>query len=125
MSRISSFFAGVALTAAIVLPFTSSALQQDPQSAPSPEEIEKMMQKAQQFTSPGPRHQALEKLIGDWDSTRPPTLISERARYTICSGLKGSSTWSTQGRRSRPWLGTSSTLAGSWCLPKAHPFRAR
>ena len=69
MSRISSFLAGAALTAAIVLPFTSAALQQDPKDMPPPEEMVEMMKKTEKITSPGSHHQALEKLIGDWHST--------------------------------------------------------
>ncbi len=61
MIRLPSFLAGVALTAAIVIPFTTSARTQDDPMA-------EMMKRAQKFITPGPHHAKLERFIGKWDT---------------------------------------------------------
>ena len=61
MSRLPSFLAGVALTAAIVIPFTSAARPQD-------DPRQEMLKRAQKYVTPGPHHAKLERFVGKWET---------------------------------------------------------
>lgn len=105
-SRLAPFLAGAALALAIALPVSIVANPQDGADEPSGESMAEMMQKAQKLMAPGPHHEKLKPMLGDWE-----TSFHLVQGDTVLPGSKGTAkiSWLFDGR----WLkveGSSSMM---------------
>ena len=86
--------AALAVAATVVV---SLALAQDKPAAPKLDpQMEEMMKKAEAFCTPGPAHQALDPLIGDW-TAEVKMWMTPDAPPTISKGT-AKNTWALKGR---------------------------
>ena len=75
----------------------STAAADDPSASPKPDpKMEEMIKKAEVASSPGPAHQALEPLVGDWNAEVKMWMAPD-APPTITKG-SAKSAWTLKGR---------------------------
>ena len=87
-NQVLALLLGAALATA-ALPMATTQQQQQP----SAEEMQKMMEKAKKWTSPGPEHKKLEPLLGKWD-------VDSRIGGAPAGKSKAEFSWQLEGR----WL---------------------
>lgn len=96
------------LTAACLVPALSATAFQEGQGQPQPADMAAMMEKARQFTEPGPNHKILERFIGKWNvetrffmgaqSSSPEKGVTEAAWLTPGRWVKSETNGTMMGR---------------------------
>src|SRR5262247_1840807 len=89
-------YAGAALAVAATI-VVSLVLAEDKPAAPKIDpQMEEMMKKAEALCTPGPAHQVLESLVGDW-TAEVKMWMTPDAPPTISKGT-AKNTWTLKGR---------------------------